>query len=172
MTAARGCFDYAATVRPEWIDYNGHMQDAYYGLVFSHAVDALQDAVGFDAAYRARTGCTIYLVEDHKRYLREVHEGDRLRVLTHVLGVDETRFHLRMTMLRGVEPVAIGEFLELHVAQRPKPHATPMLPGPRSRLEAARDAACSSGQAERFTPWLPPLGAPRGKGAAGGAAGR
>ncbi|MCV2869292.1 hypothetical protein OEW28_11720 [Defluviimonas sp. WL0002] len=53
-------FHYRTSVRPEWIDYNGHMQDAYYGLVFSHAVDAFQDEVGFDAAYRKATGCTTY----------------------------------------------------------------------------------------------------------------
>ncbi|EEE35651.1 conserved hypothetical protein [Rhodobacteraceae bacterium KLH11] len=34
-------------MKPEWIDYNGHMQDAYYGLVFSYAVDAMQDAPQF-----------------------------------------------------------------------------------------------------------------------------
>ena len=45
-------FEYRKTVLPEWIDYNGHMQDAYYGLVFSKAVDALQDDVGFDQSYR------------------------------------------------------------------------------------------------------------------------
>ncbi len=52
-------FRFQTTVRPEWIDYNGHMQDAYYGLIFSYAVDGFQDAVGFDRAYRERTGCTV-----------------------------------------------------------------------------------------------------------------
>ena len=59
-------FEYKTTVWPEWIDYNGYMRDAYYGLVFSKAIDALQDEVGFNQAYRQRTGCTIYLVEEHK----------------------------------------------------------------------------------------------------------
>ena len=38
-------FTYHTNVHSDWIDYNGHMQDAYYGLVFSHGVDALQDEV-------------------------------------------------------------------------------------------------------------------------------
>lgn len=68
-------FEHIKTVLPEWIDYNGHMQDAYYGLVFSQAVDALQDDVGFDQAYRQKTGCTIYLLEEHKFFLSEVKKG-------------------------------------------------------------------------------------------------
>ena len=119
-------FHYQTTVRPEWIDYNGHMQDAFYGLIFSYAVDALQDEVGFDAAYRARTGCSIYLIEDHKYYLREVKEGAEVRVETRVLGCDEKRFHLHMTMYERGTPVAVGEFMEMHVNQHPKPYGAPM----------------------------------------------
>ena len=47
-------FKHIKTVLPEWIDCNGHMQDAYYGLIFSKAVDALQDDLGFDQAYRQK----------------------------------------------------------------------------------------------------------------------
>ena len=43
-------FTYHTKVQSDWIDYNGHMQDAYYGLVFSHGVDALLEEVGFDRA--------------------------------------------------------------------------------------------------------------------------
>jgi len=45
-----------SAVLPEWIDYNGHLRDAYYGLIFSESIDSLMDRVGLDAAYRARTG--------------------------------------------------------------------------------------------------------------------
>ena len=45
-------------VRPEWIDYNGHMKLAYYLLAFDHACDAFLDYIGMDEAYRARTGGT------------------------------------------------------------------------------------------------------------------
>ena len=128
---------FETTIRPDWIDYNGHMQDAFYGLVFSHAVDAFQDAVGFDAEWRQRTGCTIYALEDHRFYLREVVEGDRVRVETRVLGCDAKRFHLHQTMLRGDEPVCVGEYMELHVATRPEPRATPMPDAIRARIERA-----------------------------------
>ena len=65
-------FVFKLPVKSEWIDYNKHMQDAYYGLAFSYAVDHFQDCVGFDERYRAQSGCTIYVLEDHKFYLNEV----------------------------------------------------------------------------------------------------
>lgn len=137
-------FAFETIVLPDWIDYNGHMRDSHFGLVFSLAVDALQDEVGFDAAYRQATGCTIYLVEDHKVFLREVKEGALVRVETRVLDCDAKRFHLHMQMFDGDACAAAGEFMELHVAQRPEPHATAMPEEIRARLEAARlDPDCA-----------------------------
>ena len=119
-------FEYTTTVKPEWIDYNGHMQDAFYGLVFSYAVDAFQDWVGFDAAYRTGTGCTIYLVEEHKYFLREVKESDPLTVQICVLGVAEKLFHLHCVMQSDGHDVAISELMELHVCQKPTPKGAPI----------------------------------------------
>ena len=108
-------------VKAVWIDYNGHMQDAYYGLVFSYAVDAFQDAVGFDAAYRQETGCTIYLVEEHKYFLKEVKQGDLLEVYIDLLAVTEKMFHLHCRMFSKGEEVAVSELVEMHVQQKPSP---------------------------------------------------
>lgn len=119
-------FEYRDRVRPEWIDYNGHMQDAFNGLVFSYAVDHVQDAVGFDQAYRDTTGATIYVIEDHRRFLKEVHEGAELIVQTRVIGLDPQRFHLHQTMLHQDRAVCVAEALEVHVTQHPKAHITPM----------------------------------------------
>lgn len=134
-------FAYEATIRPDWIDYNGHMQDAFYGLVFSYAVDAMQDAVGFDSAYRAATGCTIYLLEGHSYFLREVKEGAVVRVQTRVIGLDARRFHLHCTMREAGDVVAVGEFMEAHVQQRPTPRIVPMPQELHARLDAARQDA-------------------------------
>ncbi len=119
-------FEYTTTVKLEWIDYNGHMQDAYYGLVFSYAVDAFQDWVGFDAAYRTATDCTIYLVEEHKYFLREVKESDPLTVQISVLGVSEKLFHLHCVMQSDGHDVAISELMEMHVCQTPIPKGAPI----------------------------------------------
>ncbi|WP_425038159.1 thioesterase family protein [Primorskyibacter sp. S187A] len=130
-------FTFETEIQPDWIDYNGHMRDSYYGLVFSLAVDALQDEVGFDAVYRESTGCTIYLLEGHTSFLREVKVGALVRVETQVLGVDAKRFHLYCAMYEGEKRVSVGEFMELHVRQKPAPHAAPMPPEIATRLQAA-----------------------------------
>ncbi|HCQ66086.1 MAG TPA: 4-hydroxybenzoyl-CoA thioesterase [Rhodobacteraceae bacterium] len=146
-------FHFETKVRPGWIDYNGHMRDSYFGLVFSLAVDALQDEVGFDASYREATGNTIYLLEDHKVYLREVTQGAVVRVETRVLGCDAKRFHLYMQMFDqmfdpGGALASVGEFMELHVAQRPEPRAAAMPVQIQARLQAAIPPAAEVAQLE------------------------
>lgn len=131
-------FRFEQTILRDWIDYNGHMRDSYFGLVFSLAVDALQDEIGFDEAYRVRTGCTIYLLEDHKYYLRELKEGALVQVETRVLDCDDKRFHLHMSMRHAGEVAAIGEFVELHVQQHPEPRAVSMPEEISARLREAR----------------------------------
>ncbi|WP_369200891.1 thioesterase family protein [Streptomyces sp. PU-14G] len=91
------------TVRPEWIDYNGHMSEAFYVLVFGHATDTMMDAVGLDPAYRQSTGCSLYTVEAHVRYLKEVPEGTPLALRTRILGVDGKKLRFAHEMYAGHE---------------------------------------------------------------------
>ena len=67
---------YRTAIAAEWIDYNGHVRDAYYALILSYASDALMERLGMDVAYRAATGNTLYTVEMHIHYLREIHHSD------------------------------------------------------------------------------------------------
>ena len=113
-------------VQKEWIDYNNHMQDAYYGLAFSYAVDHFQDAVGFDENYRSRTGCTIFVVEDHKFYLNEVKLGSELVIKTTLLNADKKKFILQSQMFVNDKNVANSEMLQAHVQTVPKPKITEM----------------------------------------------
>ena len=127
---------YRDTVRPEWVDYNGHMRDAFYLLVFSFATDALMDGVGLDAAGRAASHSSIYTLESHLHYLREVKLGAEVLVQTRLLGVDAKRLHIYQEMLlRGGEadgPVAVSEQMLLHVDVR----------GPTSAPFSAKVMAC------------------------------
>ena len=108
---------------PEWIDYNGHVRDAYYGLIASSACDALMDRIGVDAAYRQRTQCTLYTLEMHVHYLSEVKRSDRVAVEVTVLGSDAKRLHAGFTLRRAPagEVAATVEFMLLHVRQGDKP---------------------------------------------------
>ena len=69
----------AEDVRPEWIDYNGHLSEAYYVLVFGHATDAVMVALGHDAGVPGRDGTSLYTLEAHVRYLDQVPPGARAR---------------------------------------------------------------------------------------------
>ena len=111
---------YQTTVLPEWIDYNGHLRDAYYALIVSQASDALMDRVGLDAAYRARTGCTLYTVEMHIHYLQEVRKTDTVTVAVRLAGVDHKRIHAAFELARAGQPdiVATAEAMLLHVRQQ------------------------------------------------------
>jgi acyl-CoA thioester hydrolase len=73
-------------VQDEWIDYNGHLSEPYYVLVFGHATDAVMDAVGLGAAYREADDASLYTVEAHVRYLAEVSAGSDLEVRSSVIG--------------------------------------------------------------------------------------
>ena len=104
-------------VRPEWIDYNGHMNVAYYVVVFDNATDVLFDALGFDAAWRARSGRSFFAVEGHIRYLGETKLGQNLAVESRLLAVDAKRIHYFHTMrVEGSDAIASTfESLSLHV---------------------------------------------------------
>jgi carnitine 3-dehydrogenase len=102
-------------VRPEWIDYNGHMTEGRYLDVLANATDALLRHVGLDAAYLAK-GHSMFTVETHIRHLAEAHAEDALTVTTQVLDADAKRLHLfHVVSSAGGEAVATGEHLLLHV---------------------------------------------------------
>ena len=119
-------FIFNIKVLPDWIDYNQHMQDAYYGLAFSYAVDHFQDCVGFDERYRIQSGCTIFVVEDHKFYLNEVKLGSELAIETRLLDTDKKKFILYSEMFVKDNIVATSEMLQAHVNQIPKPRMSDM----------------------------------------------
>ena len=110
---------YRTAIAPEWIDYNGHLRDAYYALIVSYASDALMDRLGMDAAYRVATGNTLYTVEMHIHYLREIHHSDIVIVSARLLGADHKRIHAAfdITCEGQTAPAATAEFMLLHVHQ-------------------------------------------------------
>jgi acyl-CoA thioester hydrolase len=102
-------------VRPDWVDYNNHLNDAFYLVIFSHATDAMMDQIGLDAAGRERTKHSLFTAELHLNYLKEVKGGAEVRVETTILGHDAKRLHIFHTMYvgDGDEPVATNEQMQL-----------------------------------------------------------
>ena len=103
-------------VKPEWVDYNGHMSESCYLLAFGDNADAFFRFFGIDETYRAEGG-SLYTAETHLHHLREVSEGDPLTMTLQVLGVDRKRVHLTHEMRHGdtAEMVATAEQMLLHV---------------------------------------------------------
>ncbi len=100
----------------DWIDYNGHMMDAYYSVAFTEATEALLDHVGLGAGYRAQTGSGIYTVESHIRFRASVRVGEQLRYTSQLLGCDSRRLHIfhQILLASGAE-AATNELMFLHV---------------------------------------------------------
>jgi acyl-CoA thioester hydrolase len=108
---------YEGEVLPEWIDANGHMNLAYYVVLFDQATDLLYDVLGVGQAYRDATGNSTFTAETHTLYEREVHAGERVRVVPYLLGVDAKRLHYfhEMFHAEGGHRVAAQELLALHI---------------------------------------------------------
>lgn len=108
---------YATEVASEWVDYNGHMNDAAFAVVFSRSVDALMDRIGLDAAARKQMRRSLFTLQMMLHYFKEAREGDALSVSCHLLEHDDKRMRvwLDMTDASG-ERLAASEQLLLSVA--------------------------------------------------------
>ena len=137
---------YSTRVLPDWVDYNGHLRDAFYVLVISLATDALMDRIGLDAEYRKRTECTLFSLEMHMHWLEEVKATDTLEIDAVVLGADQKRLHIGcdVRIARHPKPVATAEFMLLHVHQGDKPGAAPFPADVHAAIERLRATADGS----------------------------
>jgi acyl-CoA thioester hydrolase len=102
-------------VEPAWGDYNGHLNMAYYNVLFDRALDGAAERVGLGPAYAA-TGFSFFTAEIHVRYLEEVATGAFVTVTTRLLAADAKRLHWWQEM-HGADgaPHATSEVLSLHV---------------------------------------------------------
>jgi betainyl-CoA thioesterase len=108
---------YSVKVASDWVDYNGHMNDAAFAIVFSRSVDALMDRIGLDAAARKRMGKSLFTLQMMLHYFKEAKEGDVLAVACHLLEHDDKRMRVWLDMTdAGGERVAASEQLLMSVA--------------------------------------------------------
>ena len=80
-------------VEPGWIDYNGHLNMAYFNVLFDRAVDEVYELIGCGLAYVENERHSCYTAEVHVRYLRELNAGDPVRVTFQLLDYDAKRLH-------------------------------------------------------------------------------
>jgi acyl-CoA thioester hydrolase len=104
-------------VEPGWIDYNGHLNMAYYNVLFDRAVDQAYELLGIGLAYVERTRHSCFTAEVHLRYLRELQAGDPVRVTLQLLGFDAKRLHYFEQLFHAEHSwlSATSENMALHV---------------------------------------------------------
>jgi len=116
-------------VRPEWCDYNQHLNMSYYVLIFDHATDVFHANLGLDKEYRLSEGCSTFAVETHTTYLAEVHEGEEVYMTTQLLDHDEKRLHYFHRMYHAEKGFlsATTEIMTVHVDLNAR-KVVPMMP--------------------------------------------
>jgi len=125
------------TVEPAWIDYNGHMNMAYYNLVFDRALDHVYDQLGIGADYVRHGGGSCFTAEIHVNYLQELLQDDPIRVTFQLLDWDARRLHYFETMYHDNAGylAATSEQLALHVDMTTR-RAAPFPDAVQARLAA------------------------------------
>jgi acyl-CoA thioester hydrolase len=137
------------TVEPQWIDYNGHLNMAYYNVLFDRGADDLFAEFGIGPDYPKTRGFTTFSAEFHVCYLRELKEGDAVYVTSQLLDLDDKRFHFYQELHHADGWLsATGEGLGLHIDVS-GPKVAPMPPDVAQKMRAVRDAHATLPRPER-----------------------
>ena len=126
-------------LQEDWLDAYGHLNEAYYLVPFSNTSWLMQDHFGIGVDYFKDTGCALYSVETHIRYLKDVRTPAQLAIETILLGSDAKRIWFAHLMRVEGTLRATGEFMGLHYDTREK-RTTPMPEAVQAALKKAEIA--------------------------------
>ena len=106
-----------ARVRPEWIDFNGHMTASAYVVAFDEAVFSLLGRIGVDPAYRTEAKCSTFALELHVTYQRELPADAPYTLHGRILAADAKKVHFWHELRHAEEGwlSATQEVVNLHV---------------------------------------------------------
>ena len=105
-------------VQDQWLDAYGHLNEAYYLVPFSNTTWVMQDYFGVGVDYFDRTGCAIYTVETHMRYLNDVRKPALMEIESMILGSDQKKIWFAHQMIVEGTMCATAEFMVLHYNTR------------------------------------------------------
>ncbi len=150
MTMAAPFVSRVMEVEKDWIDYNGHLNMAYYNVLFDRASDEAFEVMGLGPDYAKERRLTIYSAEVHVCYVRELHLGDKVTVTFHLLDHDEKRLRFYQEIRHAEKGwlAATSEQLALHVDMA-GPKVAPFPPDILARVEAMRAAHAGLPMPER-----------------------
>jgi acyl-CoA thioester hydrolase len=128
-------------IEPQWIDYNGHLNMAYYNVMFDRAIDELWLRLGIGPAYMKQRNGSTFTAECHVRYLREIHLGDPVQVSILLVASDEKRLHTFEELRHATEGwlSATSENMTIHIDMAARKTA-PFPPDIRARINAVANA--------------------------------
>jgi acyl-CoA thioester hydrolase len=136
-------------IEKDWIDYNGHLNMAYYNVLFDRASDDAFEVMGLGPAYARDRKLTIYTAEVHVCYVQELHLGHRVTVTFHLIDHDDKRLRAYQE-IRHVDGwlAATSESLSLHIDMS-GPRVAPFPPDVMAKVEAMRAAHAGLPMPER-----------------------
>src|SRR4051812_34993092 len=128
-------------IEPPWIDYNGHLNMAYYNVLFDRAIDELWLELGIGPDYMKQRHGSTFTAECHVRYLREIHLGDPVQISVFLIAADEKRLHTFEELRHATEGwlSATSENMTIHIDMAARKTA-PFPPDIRARIQQVTDA--------------------------------
>ena len=104
-------------VKPEWIDYNGHMNVAFYLMVFDEAIDIFNEKIGLGPNYKKLTNKSTFALESHIVWIKEMKLGERMSFTVQIIDCDHKRIHFFVTMFHYENKIEVAtyEVLLMHI---------------------------------------------------------
>ena len=143
----------ATQIEPQWIDYNGHLNMAYYNVMMDRAIDEMWVHLGIGPTYLKERHGSTFTAEAHVRYLREIYLGDPVQISVYLLGHDEKRLHTFEELRHATEGwlSATSENMTLHMDMKQRKGGA--LPAGHSRAHrGGRGFACGGAAARGHRP--------------------
>jgi acyl-CoA thioester hydrolase len=105
-------------VEPQWIDYNGHMNMAWYHHLMDLAFDEVLSALDLGPETIETRGTTIFLAETHMTYRQELFADMPTRATVQLINYDGKRIHFWSELYHAAEGwlAARSENMALHVS--------------------------------------------------------
>jgi acyl-CoA thioester hydrolase len=149
MTIAAPFVSRIMEIEKDWIDYNGHLNMAYYNVLFDRASDEAFEIMGLGPSYAKERQLTIYTAEVHVCYVQELHLGDTVTVTFHLLDHDQKRLRAYQE-IRHTDGwlAATSESLSLHIDMS-GPKVAPFPPDIEAKVKAMRAAHAGLPMPER-----------------------
>jgi acyl-CoA thioester hydrolase len=90
-------------VEEQWTDYNGHLNMAYYAVLFDHSAEEMFETFGLGPSYVKQTNCSFFTLETHTTYAHEIHAGELVRIENQIIDADAKRVHYVQQMFHATE---------------------------------------------------------------------